>query len=794
MQINEVLEEGKRLTLYELMQSESWNIEIPIIQRDYAQGRPSTYEVRNTFVSTLLEHLISGDNIDLDFIYGSLKEDDVSIFVPLDGQQRLTTLFLLHWYLAHKEDERGSFLSIFEKEEKSRFSYETRTSSREFCDALVSHGLGFEELINDSIGETIKDTSWFYQSWEDDPTIQSMLTMLDEIHTQFKDTDNLYKKLLQTSNPVITFQFLNLDAFKLTDDLYIKMNARGKQLTPFENFKAKFEQYIKALPFVGAKQYSLKFESATKNVAIDEYFSFKIDTDWANLFWKYKNENTKVFDEQLMNLVKVMATNYVASQNNLAPSLKKLASKDSQTFKEYQTLGCLVPDFILSLIDTLDILKNGNETIQNYLPDDYYIDEDALFNKVIANNLTYIERIRFYALYQYLLRNGNDGGLNEWIRIIFNLTENSIYNELEEYTVAVNSVDRLLQHSKSILQYFSTSTERITGFLDLQVQEERIKACLLLKDATWYTKINELEKHEYFKGQISFLLNFSGIEAYFSQNNNCNWDAKGNKQFFDSITSYNEKALSIFDNGGLIKFSDFLFERALLTKGDYTLSSKSNSTFLVNTSRDISWKRLLRDDNFGKRSLVKLLLDDPNFDVSKIEGSLSTIISSSTVTDWRRHFIVIPAVIRYLGSSKFFRKRLDTDIQLLKRERLSGPHAEYYSYSLYQEELNSNKNNFSPFSSISYNEVSGDFYPWIRLSYDDRYIYMMIYRRNYPLDYQIKFRQLVGLDLNSKITDTLIQQGFNELTPSEYSMNVVTEADVLNVLNTICGTFKTQNL
>ena len=441
-------------------------------------NEPTTYEVRNTFVSTLLEHLLSGDNIDLDFIYGSLKETDTSIFIPLDGQQRLTTLFLLHWYLAHKEDERDSFLSIFEKDKKSRFSYETRTSSREFCDALVSHGLDFEELIDDSIAETVKDTSWFYQSWEDGPTIQSMLTMLDEIHTQFKDTEDLYEKLLQTSDPVITFQFLNLDAFKLTDDLYIKMNARGKQLTPFENFKAKFELYIKGLAFVGAKEYSLNFGSATKNVPIDEYFSFKIDTDWANLFWNYKNENTKVFDEQLMNLIKVMATNYVASRNNLALSLKKLASKDSQTFKEYQTLGCLVPDFILSLIDTLDILKNGNETIQNYLLDDYYIDEDALFNKVITNNLTYIERIRFYALYQYLLRNGNDGGLNEWIRIIFNLSENSIYNELEEYTVAVNSVDRLLQHSKTILQYFSTSTERITGFLDLQVQEERIKACL----------------------------------------------------------------------------------------------------------------------------------------------------------------------------------------------------------------------------------------------------------------------------------------------------------------------------
>ena len=31
----------------------------------------------------------------------------------------------------------------------------------------------------------------------------------------------------------------------LSDDLYIKMNARGKQLTDFENFKADLVGYIK---------------------------------------------------------------------------------------------------------------------------------------------------------------------------------------------------------------------------------------------------------------------------------------------------------------------------------------------------------------------------------------------------------------------------------------------------------------------------------------------------------------------------------------------------------------------
>lgn len=45
--------------------------------------------------------IISDKLINLDFIYGNLDGDT---FLPLDGQQRLTTLFLLHWYAYEKEN------------------------------------------------------------------------------------------------------------------------------------------------------------------------------------------------------------------------------------------------------------------------------------------------------------------------------------------------------------------------------------------------------------------------------------------------------------------------------------------------------------------------------------------------------------------------------------------------------------------------------------------------------------------------------------------------------------------
>src|SRR4051794_25557529 len=95
------------------------SVEIPLIQRDYAQGRrtPRVDDIRSTFLEGLHEALTDGRPIGLDFVYGEVND---GTFEPLDGQQRLTTLFLLHWYLAFRTGRLG------EPQLWTRFTYATR--------------------------------------------------------------------------------------------------------------------------------------------------------------------------------------------------------------------------------------------------------------------------------------------------------------------------------------------------------------------------------------------------------------------------------------------------------------------------------------------------------------------------------------------------------------------------------------------------------------------------------------------------------------------------------------------
>ncbi len=783
---------GIRLTFPELLHSKDWKIEIPMLQRDYAQGRSSAKEIRETFISTLRDHIRTGVNIDLDFVYGTLKSEDSSVFVPLDGQQRLTTLFLLHWYLAKKESEMEVFNSIFKINGKSRFAYETRSSSKEFCNRLLNAEVEPQNLMDNLLSDSIKNAGWYYLSWNYDPTIQSMLNMLDEIHAQFCNEPPSFTKLLNTESPLITFQFLNLDSFRLTDDLYIKMNARGKQLTSFENFKAKLEQEIKTLQFDAEFLNQVRTIRNSQTLSVAEYFELKIDTAWANLFWNYK-DNECLFDEQLMNFFRVMAVNYLASNNAKKDIIRTAINSTAISFQGYkQDLQCLTPEFVTEVIKTLDLLENGNQKIKKYLNTCEYINEDKLFEAAIEDRLNYSERIRLYALYKFLLRNGNDKNLKDWVRVIFNLTENTIFNDLEEFTIGIQSVDALLVQSTSILEYMSSTTDVIRGFLDLQVQEERCKAKLLLKSEKWRQEVIKYENHPYFKGQISFILDFSGIEESFNDNA-LEWTDSQDANFFKSFNSYFQKASALFDGSGLKVFPDFCFERALLTKGDYTLSSKSNNSFLQNKGRDISWKRFLRDSNTGKRVFLKMLMDDPLFDLEKPTDSLADIISGSGLEDWRRYFVERPKILEYLGTDKYIRFLSPQDIQLLQKERLTGTHAEYFSYAFYVKHLLGSNDKFHPFTNVRYVETKGDYLSYCRLSHFEGTLVIDISWQSSAGKFKIEIIDKEEDPLSTVLQAFLKSQGFEEANYYHFSCTSETEEKALRVIKKVCKEFKNEN-
>ena len=157
-------ENNCKLTFWQLLST--YKVEIPIIQRDYAQGRLSenATAIRGELLESIYDALVYDMPLDFDFVYGSVEENKL---FPLDGQQRLTTLFLLHWYLAEKENRIEEMRKVL-----SNFSYTTRISSRDFCEMLVD--LSYSPQKNISVSKYIKNENKYFLSWNSDPTVKAM--------------------------------------------------------------------------------------------------------------------------------------------------------------------------------------------------------------------------------------------------------------------------------------------------------------------------------------------------------------------------------------------------------------------------------------------------------------------------------------------------------------------------------------------------------------------------------------------------------------------------------------------
>jgi hypothetical protein len=823
MENNTQKESGVRLSFFSLFKERNYKIEIPIIQRDYAQGRKANSDIRNDFLTVLKTYLDEAKpNRDLDFIYGSLINGDGIIrFIPLDGQQRLTTLFLLHWYIASKEGKQEQFRKDFAdaseyNQWKSKFTYETRTSAREFCDAMVSSNIDLYNLLNsdenkkNGLSKTIKNQQWYFLSWKNDPTIMGMLVMLDAIHEKFKDEEKQYYDLLtDLENPIITFQFLKIDEFGLSDDLYIKMNSRGKPLTSFENFKAKFEQQLKNEE-INKTEYLLT--SHGKKVKLQEYFSHKIDTEWAHMFWAYLKEELEKKDDELdderflsvdetiMNFLKTYAVNYIAGKADSEKNLKELIKTSSKelSFNQFSQYRCFENTSILNLIKLLDILQNKDKKAKQFIPQFYYYDENSLekFLKPESRTAEYVERILFHAYCEYLIKwsvNDNFGdfeGLKNWMRVVHNLTENTApYNNEKEFSNSIIGINEIINDSNQILDYL-INNKPINGFDQIQVKEERIKATLIKKDSEWLNLIHKAEQHNYFKGQIGFLLRLCGAEDRYNEAGNCNWSEVENLKIKKDFRGYYQKSCLVFDGNGLKKElsrgGNFIWERAMLTIGDYLIDEGRNRSFLIARDRDISWKRFLKGDKSTSHpKYIKAILDAIN--TKDVIGSLNNLINTFKGDRWRKAFIETPQLFNDLGAKRYVRPNSDHGFVLLKGERMTGAHGELFSRKFYFD-----YKPISPFTNLGYyNSMGADennppccyFDKWDDKSYSIKVCY-------FNGEYEIRFYNKEPEGIEPDMEKILLSK--NMLMSSKYNdisflKSVQLESDTVDFLNELCA-------
>jgi hypothetical protein len=325
------------------------------------------------------------------------------------------------------------------------------------------------------------------------------------------------------------------------------------------------------------------------------------------------------------------------------------------------------------------------------------IQADAYFGFILTNKSSMCDSTTF------------ETQLIDWMRVISTLSRETNYNGGDDYVRAVKGVRRLLPYSSDIVTHLAGITDRSGYGFDADCfEEECIKAKLMKRDTEWKEMILNAEDNKYFNGQIGFLLEATDIITKYENGEIDNWTPELDKENKDTFRKYFKIYGSIFGEFefgnkkekyvGINRSFANNFRRALLCKGDYHLDDSSNSSFLVDFDRDISWKRLLRIQSNdksgtykGRRKMLLDLINDQLFDIDDIDAGLIRICNRdvASINDWRKYFIKVSGVMDVLHDYSTFKPkerfiRIEGEsIFLMGSTRLYGYNEEYYSFALY---------------------------------------------------------------------------------------------------------------
>lgn len=687
---------------------ESFNnktILIPRLQRDYVQSSRES-AVISPFLDVLL-----GRECDLNYIYGY---EENGCFVPIDGQQRLTTLWLLYLYLYAKRHRT--------KEYRVFMKFASRPFASDFCERLHEH---IESVLDAnstcSLDKAILDQNWFILSWVKNATVSNMLSTLKLIHQKINDSNfpDIWKRLVETSS--VTFAFLQMDENNgLDDDIYIKMNGRGRKLSEFENLKSWMDEKVS----------SFTFAPEWKN---------SIDNAWTNFFWENRNleqaHPEEIDNEQLFFFYNLLIL-YHIKNGTLEAQIAVIRENKPYIYEELQTF--LGISNKVDNVETIDciierLLKAGNIPLVwieriGLMPDEFFnfaydgirrivsaaqsfngMDLNIGENQNRATTPTYqicmceghFDRTLplFFALLSY--QNGQTS-LFDWMRIMRNLIlgtsitkENigRILKAIHSYSVACSE--------KDIYELLSTNSLSVegSGFNRSQFEEEIHKSSWIVTDREWINLFTAFENISFCRGTIGFVFNYLPKQK--------------DKRVFKEYSTLFHLMFGI--SGVRYNITQYNLQRSLMCfTSHYGFGYRVGDKRKFMNSRE-EWLRFLNDTeeyeglphNHCMKLLAAKLYDSLKNEVNLIDYNeeyniaVNSVMNSIIVdtlennkkTDWRYFFIKYPSVWDSMGQS-MCRWINDYDIYILgSTQWRNGNIRELRSFAFWKDIMEDAKNN-----------------------------------------------------------------------------------------------------
>ena len=479
----------------------------------------------------------------------------------------------------------------------------------------------------------------------------------------------------------ITYMGLKIDKMGNENDLYIKMNSRGKSLTDFEVFKSEILDYIES--HNNDEYFSRNF--------IDDFKSL-VDTEWMSMIWdvyivpnkkKYEDsanqdDPAKECDMHYLKLLHWIILNHILPKTNGVYDNHldgMIYNNGFFNFYNYQQKmdGPKAIKNIYTTFQLLDWLGTNDKA-------DFKTIFENIIAKVEANERK--ERVILNAVTKYSVVMADKYDIESfgnWFRIINKLVKNTEIDKEDKYCRACQAIEELGDDCfQNSIEYFARMDyeKPNLGFFDgRQIAEEILKARLIMKNNRWAAPIKKAESFWYFEGQIGFMFKLQGISI------DCLLCDD------ETITQFEENWKLIYQlfSEALVKKNDNLFRRALLCFGNYSIEANSSNTFFFEGGNEYyNWRRMLREDK--SLSVFKTFFEDLKKNKTvDISLTLKHYIESYSGSDeFLYNLVKVPELFDYMRENryKYDNESRKNRVVIYKKARLSAEYAEVFTYAL----------------------------------------------------------------------------------------------------------------
>ena len=430
---------------------------------------------------------------------------------------------------------------------------------------------------------------------------------------------------------MISFYFIPLKKFGLTENLYIRMNARGKMLTGFENFKSEFYKYIS------------KF-----NVLLEEVKD-KIEYAWVENLWDYRENDTFVVDKPFMQYLGFITEMLYYKNAKFRAVSYETDFLDLKVLKEIYSKE----ENLKFLIFSLDIIKklkghNNHNILWSETTTVHHILESILSGKRDITQLVIL-----YSALCYFYSGKKEDNFYDFIRVVRNLFHNTADKSRREWPKLLKSISNLIRDENvyNILKD-DKADDLLDGFYVPQKKEEIVKAKLMDLHPGIKNILFDVEDNTYLKGNIAVLLisNFISSEEEFDGFDLMSADLPSFniKNFSSTFESY--KAISVWNFS--IVWGDTIISAF------YSLSGGSRLTCGGNYAKHPSIITLVMEfDEYRLKSTLEdfLKLKEKQF----ISNLLTRHADLSTVTNVKEQlylYYILHKRVLGKSNSTFFKK------------------------------------------------------------------------------------------------------------------------------------------